>query len=69
MKLAARGRSLVILLSLFAVVLLLRWAFLDQMDALTFDLALRLRGVQAPDSRIAIVAVDDGSLDSVGSWP
>ena len=69
MKTAARGRSLVILLSLFAVVLLLRWAFLDQMDALTFDLALRLRGVQAPDSRIAIVAVDDGSLDSVGSWP
>ena len=66
---ASQGRSLVILLSLFAVVLLLRWAFLDQMDALAFDLGLRLRGVQAPDSRIAIVAVDDGSLDSVGSWP
>ena len=66
---ATQGRSLVILLSLFAVVLLLRWAFLDQMDALTFDLGLRLRGVQAPDPRIAIVAVDDGSLDSVGSWP
>ncbi len=49
--------------------LVLHWAFLEEMDALAFDFALRLRGPLEPDPRIVIVAIDDGSLTEVGPWP
>ncbi|MFZ0430677.1 MAG: CHASE2 domain-containing protein [Acidobacteriota bacterium] len=54
---------------LVVVLVVFHWAFLEEMDVLAFDFALRLRGVQAPDSRIEIVAIDDASLASVGPWP
>ncbi len=54
---------------LVLALILFHWAFLEEMDVLAFDFALRLRGAEAPDPRIEIVAIDDGSLASVGSWP
>jgi signal transduction histidine kinase len=47
----------------------LRWAFLEQLDALALDLTLRIRGGQSPDPRIVIVAIDDVSLHQIGRWP
>lgn len=57
------------LVFLFLLLVGLRWAFLEHLDALALDFSLRLRGEQRPDPRIVIVAIDDGSLASVGSWP
>lgn len=54
---------------LVLVLVVFHWAFLEEMDVLAFDFALRLRGAQAPDPRIEIIAIDDGSLASVGPWP
>ena len=62
-------RGLITLAVLFLLLLVLRWALLEQMDALAFDLGLRMGGPQPPDSRIVIVAVDEGSLQQTGSWP
>jgi signal transduction histidine kinase len=56
-------------LALVLGLVILHWAFLEEMDALAFDFALRLRGPQAPDSRIVIVGVDELSLEKVGPWP
>jgi signal transduction histidine kinase len=57
------------LLGLALVLLLLNWAFLEDIEALAFDFCLRLRGEQPPDPRIVIVAVDDYSLAEVAPWP
>ena len=68
----SKGRLLrngAVFLVLLGFLLALHWAFLEEMDALAFDFALRLRGTQAPDPRIVIVAIDDGSLAEVGPWP
>lgn len=56
-------------LLLVVFLLLVRWSFLEQLDALAFDFALRGRGTEPPDNRIVIVGIDDGSLERVGSWP
>lgn len=57
-------------LSLLAVLMvILNWAFLEDIEALAFDFSLRLRGEQPPDSRIVIVAIDDASLAETGNWP
>ena len=61
--------DLVVAPVLVLLLVVFHWAFLEEMDVLAFDFALRLRGIQAPDPRIAIVAIDDGSLASVGPWP
>jgi len=66
---ALRRAGLPVLILLVVSILLAHWAFLEDMDALAFDFALRLRGTEVPDSRIVIVGVDDGSLVSVGPWP
>ena len=34
-----------------------------------YDLLFRLRGPVAPESRVIIVAVDDGTLEKLGRWP
>lgn len=54
---------------LAAGLVLLHWAVLEDVDALGWDVALRLRGTEPPDPRIVIVAVDDSSLAAIGAWP
>ncbi|MEJ2082237.1 MAG: CHASE2 and HATPase_c domain-containing protein [Acidobacteriota bacterium] len=61
--------DLIVAPMLVLVLVVFHWAFLEEMDVLAFDFALRLRGTQKPDPRIEIVAIDDGSLASVGPWP
>ncbi len=62
-------REVSVALALVLGLVFLHWAFLEEMDALAFDFALRLRGPQAPDARIVIVGVDEPSLEKVGPWP
>ncbi|UCF37916.1 MAG: CHASE2 domain-containing protein [Acidobacteriota bacterium] len=62
-------RSIAVLLFLLLLVITLRWGFLEQIDALAYDFAFRLRGEQPADPRIVIVAIDDGSLVEAGPWP
>ena len=66
---AHHSSDLVVAPVLVLVLVLFHWAFLEEMDVLAFDFSVRLRGTQAPDPRIVIVAIDDGSLVSVGPWP
>jgi adenylate cyclase len=42
---------------------------LDRMELYTIDWRFRVRGPQMPDPRIAIVAVDDHSINTLGRWP
>lgn len=62
-------RQLAALSVLGLLLVLLNWAFLEDIDALAFDLCLRIRGEQPPDPRIIIVAIDDASLAELGNWP
>jgi adenylate cyclase len=43
--------------------------FLIRIDYRAYDVLLRSSPVNAPDSRIAIVDIDDRSLSTVGQWP
>ncbi len=58
-----------------AALLILVIAILDASTALrgaetaSLDLRFRIRGVRAPTTPIAIVMVDDKSLDALGRWP
>lgn len=62
-------KNICAVLILFGAVAAVRWAFLEEIDALAFDFVLRLRGEQPPDPGIVIVSIDDGSLKSLGPWP
>lgn len=59
-------------ISLFGVGLILladSLGFFEGINLSLYDLAFRLRGPRTPDSRIAIVAVDEKSLGRLGTWP
>jgi len=61
-------RAMWIGLGVFAVLALLSPRLADQ-DPAIHNLFFRLRGSQAADTRIVIVAVDDQSLAQIGPWP
>lgn len=42
---------------------------MDRIELYTVDWRFRLRGPRPPDSRIAIVAVDEASIQKMGRWP
>ena len=42
---------------------------LDPVEAVVTDLQMRLRGAEAPDPWVAIVAIDADSVDALGRWP
>jgi len=42
---------------------------LDPVEAVVTDLQMRLRGAEAPDPRVAIVAIDADSVEALGRWP
>jgi CHASE2 domain-containing sensor protein len=57
-----------------AVVGLLFTVFADNpvvrgLETASLDLRFRLRGVRTPGPEVAIILVDDRSLESLGRWP
>lgn len=71
-RLTPRRRALLLSAALTALVLLVsslepRW--LVDIDNLLLDLKFRLRPAQAADPRVAIVAVDERTLEAFGRWP
>lgn len=70
MTTARRNRSIVLGLGLAVslVVLALR-AWLAPLEAVAMDLQMRLRGPRPPDPRVALVVIDDTSVDLYGRWP
>jgi adenylate cyclase len=42
---------------------------LDPLEAVVTDFQMRLRGPRPVDPRVAIVAVDEASIDALGRWP
>ncbi|MGH9862340.1 MAG: CHASE2 domain-containing protein, partial [Candidatus Acidiferrales bacterium] len=43
--------------------------FLDSIEAKTYDTRFRVRGRTAPSPNIVIVAIDQATLERLGSWP
>ncbi len=43
--------------------------FLEELELKAFDLRMRTRGAIATSERVAIVAVDEESLEKIGRWP
>src|SRR5712672_1762229 len=39
------------------------------LETASLDLRFRLRGVRPPGSEVAVILVDDRSLESLGRWP
>ena len=54
---------------LVAALALLRPAALARLDDATYDVIVRMSGTKAPEPRVAIVDVDEHSLETVGQWP
>jgi adenylate cyclase len=55
---------------IFAGVLALyRPSFVARLDAATYDVVVRSTGARPPAGRVAIVDVDERSLEKVGQWP
>lgn len=54
---------------LVAALALLRPAALARLDDATYDVIVRMSGTKPPAPRVAIVDVDEHSLESVGQWP
>ena len=57
-----------------AVVVLLFTVFADNpvvrgLETASLDLRFRLRGIRPPGPEVAIILVDDRSLESLGRWP
>ena len=52
-----------------AVLTLLRPGALARLDDATYDAIVRMSGTRPPDPSIAIVDVDERSLEAVGQWP
>ena len=52
-----------------AALALLRPAALARLDDGTYDAIVRMSGTRPPDAGVAIVDVDESSLESVGQWP
>ncbi len=72
MKLGGRWRSVPIALLVSAVVATLRFSgcsFVDLIDARAIDFRFVQRGVQPATDQVAIVAVDDRSIEELGRWP
>jgi len=75
---AVSGRSfsrqaiLLIVIPLTLVVIcliLLRPSFTELIELKMYDLKFRFRGAQPSGQQVAIVAIDDASLQSMGRWP
>jgi adenylate cyclase len=47
----------------------LRPRFVERLELVLLDAHFRLRGATAPQHPIAIVAIDEASIDAVGRWP
>src|SRR5439155_20602449 len=67
-------RALVFLSGLVPVLLTMalvvfRPAFLARLDDSAYDIVMRSARTRGPSQRVAIVAVDDRSLSSIGQWP
>src|SRR5438034_2266428 len=51
-------------------ILLLSWTiYFVELNSSAYDFALRLAGPVPPSSPVAIVAIDEDSLDRIGMWP
>ena len=63
------GLALVIVTALLLLLLFSGSPWLRILETESFDLRFRLRGPQAPGPELALVMVDDRSLDALGRWP
>jgi adenylate cyclase len=54
---------------LMSALLIWRPTFSDFLELKLYDLKFRFRGTRAPGKQVAIVAIDDESLKTVGRWP
>ena len=54
---------------LVAALALLRPAALARLDDAAYDVVVRMSDTRPPDSRVAIVDIDERSLESIGQWP
>jgi len=54
---------------LMSVLLIWRPTFSEFLELKLYDLKFRFRGVLPPGQQVAIVAIDDDSLQAVGRWP
>ncbi|HET7699124.1 MAG TPA: CHASE2 domain-containing protein [Vicinamibacterales bacterium] len=54
---------------LVCMLTLLRPAALARLDDAAYDVVVRMTGTKPPDPGVAIVDVDERSLESVGQWP
>lgn len=52
-----------------AVLFLIPFGIWESINGKIFDLTLRMRGSFKPPQELAIVAIDDSSLNQVGRWP
>ncbi len=72
-RLKGRREALLAAVAAVAVVMLLTAlgdsAVVRGLETASFDLRLRLRGVQAPGPEVVLVLVDDRSLAALGRWP
>jgi adenylate cyclase len=69
---AAAAGGLALIVATATMLLLLTFSgspLLRILETETLDLRFRLRGVEKPANEIALVMVDDRSLDALGRWP
>ena len=74
MTLPRRLRSAGLALVSAALVLLVFTIFADNplirgLETASLDLRFRVRGVRPPGSEVAVILVDDRSLEALGRWP
>jgi len=63
-----RHGSIAIIVFLF--ISMLHWiGFFQSLDNISYDLRLKWSSAQPPDPAIAIIAIDDSSINELGRWP
>src|SRR5688572_18249196 len=62
-------RSALLISGLFAVLRFSGCPFIDLVDARAVDYRFLQRGPEAGTQQVAIVAIDDHSIDEIGRWP